>query len=360
MKMPLILFAALAGSFSAVAADFVLSDGTVLKEASVVRRSVDSVLVRHSNGVQKLFFDRLSPELQKQLGMTPELVAERRAAAEQASAERRRQRAEAQVARLAALQASGQYPRYLSGADIFTLFSEAATLTAPTAEYLAALWNHREATRLNLPADAERYAADMATRRPLPSASWLPCARLTGPGRRPRSFASKSPACSSRMPPCRLSLPTIARLPQPLWSIIRSMYPRRLMFRFRLRSCAPGHLAHRTAMGRPRAGRARSFIVISLVRQALPTPFRAGEPPSAHHNQRCKAAQSRRAQQNPQRKPGVVAVQPFIVQECHQQKSRTGQTENDVHYRAHGCYSIAATVGCQCGILCYKSVTPAE
>lgn len=166
MKMPLILFAALAGSFSAVAADFVLSDGTVLKEASVVRRSVDSVLVRHSNGVQKLFFDRLSPELQKQLGMTPELVAERRAAAEQASAERRRQRAEAQAARLAALQASGQYPRYLSGADIFTLFSEAATLTAPTAEYLAALWNHREATRLNLPADAERYAADMATRRP--------------------------------------------------------------------------------------------------------------------------------------------------------------------------------------------------
>lgn len=166
MKMPLILFAALAGSFSAVAADFVLSDGTVLKEASVVRSSVDSVLVRHSNGVQKLFFDRLSPELQKQLGMTPELVAERRAAAEQASAERRRQRAEAQAARLAALQASGQHPRYLSGADIFTLFSEVATLSAPTAEYLAALWNHREATRLNLPADAERYAADMATRRP--------------------------------------------------------------------------------------------------------------------------------------------------------------------------------------------------
>ncbi len=166
MKTLLIIFPALVGAFSAAAADFVLSDGTVLKDASVVRSSVDSVLVRHSNGVQKLLFDRLSPELQQQLGMTPELVAERRAAAEQSAAERRRQRAEAQAARLAALQASGQHPRYLSGADIFALFSEAATLSAPTAEYLAALWNHREATRLNLPADAERYAADMATRRP--------------------------------------------------------------------------------------------------------------------------------------------------------------------------------------------------
>ncbi len=166
MKMPLIVLLSLAGALSAIAADFVLSDGTVLKDASVVRSTVDSVLVRHSTGVQSLLFDRLSPELQQQLGMTPELVAERRAAAEQAAAERRNQRAEAQAARMAALQVSGQHARYLSGAELFTLCGEAVTLTAPAAEYMAALWNHREASRLKLPADTERYAADVARLRP--------------------------------------------------------------------------------------------------------------------------------------------------------------------------------------------------
>lgn len=165
MKTPLIILS-LACALGAMAEDFVLSDGTVLQDARVVRSTTDSVLVRHSNGVQKLLFDRLSPELQQQLGMTPELVAERRAAAEQAAAERSKQRAEAQAARLAALQASGQHPRYLSGAEVFTLFGEAVTLSAPTAEYLAALWNHREAARQKLPVDADRYAADVARLRP--------------------------------------------------------------------------------------------------------------------------------------------------------------------------------------------------
>lgn len=152
-------------SMSASADDFVLNDGSVLQDATVVRTSLDSVLVRHSNGVQQLLFDRLSPQLQQQLGMTPELVAERRAAAQQAADNRRRERDAAQAARMAALQASGQHPRYLSGADVYSIYSQANAISPRTAEYLAALWNRREAARMGLPVDAERYAADAAALR---------------------------------------------------------------------------------------------------------------------------------------------------------------------------------------------------
>lgn len=158
-------FAALligACALSATADDFVLSDGSVLQDATVVRTSLDSVLVRHSNGVQQLLFDRLSPQLQQQLGMTPELVAERRAAAEQAAKKRRLEREAAQAARLAALQASGQHPRYLSGADMYSIYSSVESISPRTAEYLAALWNRREAARMGLVIDVERYAADAA------------------------------------------------------------------------------------------------------------------------------------------------------------------------------------------------------
>lgn len=149
-------------ALSATADDFVLSDGSVLQDATVVRTSLDSVLVRHSNGVQKLLFDRLSPQLQQQLGMTPELVAERRAAAQQAAEKRRLARESAQAARMAALQASGQHPRYLSGADVYSIYCQVNAISPRTAEYLAALWNRREAARMGLPVDAERYAADAA------------------------------------------------------------------------------------------------------------------------------------------------------------------------------------------------------
>ncbi len=149
-------------ALSATADEFVLSDGSVLQDATVVRTSLDSVLVRHSNGVQQLLFDRLSPQLQQQLGMTPELVAERRAAAQQAAEKRRLEREAAQAARLAALQASGQHPRYLSGADMYSIYSSVESISPRTAEYLAALWNRREAARMGLVIDVERYAADAA------------------------------------------------------------------------------------------------------------------------------------------------------------------------------------------------------
>ncbi len=148
------------------AEDFVLSDGSVLRDAAVVRSGVDSVLVRHSAGVQRLHYKRLSPELQQRLGMTPELVAARRAELQQAAAAAERKRQAEHDARVAALKASGNNPRYLTGAELFSLFAAVDTLSAREADYLAAEWNLREAQRLNLPADVSRWGAEAAARRP--------------------------------------------------------------------------------------------------------------------------------------------------------------------------------------------------
>ncbi len=164
MKRLISLILLCAGPLSAE--DFVLSDGSVLKDATVVRSAWDSVLVRHSAGVQRLLYDRLSPELQARLGMTSELVAARRAELQQAAAAAESERRAAHEARLAALQASGNNPHYITGAEVFSLFAAVDTLSAREAEYLAAEWNRREAQRLNLPADVNRWGAEAAALRP--------------------------------------------------------------------------------------------------------------------------------------------------------------------------------------------------
>lgn len=151
---------------NAAAEDFVLSDGSVLKDAAVVRTAIDSVLVRHSSGVQRLLFDRLSPELQARFGMTPELVSARRAELQAAADTAAREREAEQAARLAALQSSGNSPRYLTGAEVISLFAAVDTLSAREADYLAAEWNRREASRLNLPSDIRRWGADAAALKP--------------------------------------------------------------------------------------------------------------------------------------------------------------------------------------------------
>ena len=160
-----VLCVMLLAALSLGAEDIVLADGSVLKDATVVRRDADAVLVRHSAGVQRLAAARLSPEAQKRLEMTPEHIAARRAAEAQVADARRRAKEEKQAERLAALEASGQHPRYLTGADVFALFGAVDTLSAREAEYLAAAWNRQEAVRLHLAADVERFDAQKASLR---------------------------------------------------------------------------------------------------------------------------------------------------------------------------------------------------
>lgn len=156
------------------AEDFTLADGTVLKDAEVLRQDAESLQIRHAGGIERFYYTKLSPELQQKYELTPEQVEARRAAADAAAEEKRRAKREAKEAREKALQeeqarreaalvAAGKYARYLRGADVIQLCSAYFTVDAAVAEFLAAEWNYREALRMNLPADAERFAAELET-----------------------------------------------------------------------------------------------------------------------------------------------------------------------------------------------------
>lgn len=156
------------------AEDFTLADGTVLKDAEVLRQDSEYLQIRHAGGIERFYYTELGPELQQKYELTPEQVEARRQAADSAAEEKRRARREAkeardkalleeQARREAALEASGKYARYLRGADVIQLCSAYFTVDAAVAEFLAAEWNYREALRMNLPADAERFAAEVAT-----------------------------------------------------------------------------------------------------------------------------------------------------------------------------------------------------
>lgn len=163
--MKFVLFFLLVGALGCHAEDFVLADGSVLHDAVVLRRSDEDIQVRHSGGIQRYAYDKLSPELQERFQMTPEQVEARRRQAQEDAAARRREKEEQQAARRALLEASGQHPRYLSGADVLQLYSPFGTLSAREAEFLAAEWNRREALRLGLPVESERFTEEAASLR---------------------------------------------------------------------------------------------------------------------------------------------------------------------------------------------------
>lgn len=153
------------------AEDFTLADGTVLKEAEVLRKGEEELQIRHAGGIEKFSYTELSAELQKRFDLTPESVEARRKSAADAAAEKQREKEaakaekaralkEAQEARLAALEAAGKHARYISGADVIQLCSSMVTLEARAAEFLAAEWNRREALRLNLGVDTQRFTAE--------------------------------------------------------------------------------------------------------------------------------------------------------------------------------------------------------
>lgn len=165
------LFPLLLLSLSCYAEDFTLANGTVLKDAVVLRQGDEELQIRHASGVEKFSYTELSPELQKRFNMTPELVEARRQAEAEAAAEKQRAREAAQAeqqrllregqeARLAALEAAGKHARYLCGADVIRMCSGLMTLEARVAEFLAAEWNRREALRLNLEVDTQRFTEE--------------------------------------------------------------------------------------------------------------------------------------------------------------------------------------------------------
>ncbi len=140
--------------------DITLTDGTVLREAQVVRKDSDSAVIRHSEGVQRVSFERLPNELQESLDLTPQAVQARRELAKNEQLARELAQEKLATQQREALETSRLSPRYLTGADVMALYSAWDTLSAAAAEYLAAEWNRREALRCNLTVESDRYAKD--------------------------------------------------------------------------------------------------------------------------------------------------------------------------------------------------------
>ncbi len=154
------------------AEDFTLANGSVLKDAEVLRQTTDSLQIRHAGGIEKFSYTELGADLQQKYDLTPEAVEARRQAAEeeaaqkrrakeQAAAEKQRRLKEDQAARELALENAGKYARYISGAEVTQLCSGLLSVEARAAEFLAAEWNRREALRMQLELDAVRFSAEV-------------------------------------------------------------------------------------------------------------------------------------------------------------------------------------------------------
>ena len=122
------------------AEDLTLTDGKVLHDVEVLSAGVDTLKIRHKEGISSVFGNKLPSEWQQKYKMTSEDV--------QARMEAQQQKKEETVQlKKDSLTESGKKPRYLSAEDvqkIYTLTGELSTLEA-TATSLR--WNYLEAKR---------------------------------------------------------------------------------------------------------------------------------------------------------------------------------------------------------------------
>ncbi len=138
--------------------DFVLKDGSILRDAKVTRSGLDHVIVTHSSGVKRVEYDELTIKLQERFDMQPEQVKVRVDDYESKRKAEEEKKRQVDQEHRQMLRDSKTLPRFLTAADVVQLFVFYGKLTPLTAEYLASEWNRREAIRLKLPAEAKRYA----------------------------------------------------------------------------------------------------------------------------------------------------------------------------------------------------------
>lgn len=134
----------------AQAEDMTLANKDTLVNISILEKGNDHVRIRHDGGIAKVKYNELTPEWQQKLDLTPEQVTLRMESAKQAA------QAKADSIRNSFSEAE-RAPRYLRGADIMTIFSEQGEISTREAEYLAALWNEKEARRLSHTEEAEAF-----------------------------------------------------------------------------------------------------------------------------------------------------------------------------------------------------------
>lgn len=147
------------------AEDITLTDGTVLKNATVTRKGDDFINVIYDGGGRKIAAEELPTELRERFKMTEDILAERREKAQRDEAARAEAAKKVEQETRAALEASGRTARYVTAADVQQMYGPLDSLNSRMADYLAAEWNRREALRLGLKVEAERFADEAAALR---------------------------------------------------------------------------------------------------------------------------------------------------------------------------------------------------
>lgn len=147
------------------AEDFTLTDGTVLKNVTVTRKGPDFINVIYDGGGRKLAADELPDDLRKRFKMTEDILSERREQARRDEEARAAAAKKAEQETRAALEASGRSARYVTAADVQQMYGPLDSLNSRMADYLAAEWNRREALRLGLKVESERFADEAAALR---------------------------------------------------------------------------------------------------------------------------------------------------------------------------------------------------
>lgn len=152
----LLLFSAL---FPVMAENLTLSNGTVLNDIEVIGSGVNTLKIRHHEGISNVYGNQLPKDWQEKYKMTSEDV--------QLRMEMEQQKKDAQKKlKQEAIAESGKTARYLTATEVRKLYTLVGELSSLEATATALRWNHLEAKRVGDDALAASYLNDWNSLQP--------------------------------------------------------------------------------------------------------------------------------------------------------------------------------------------------
>lgn len=163
MKIAVLFLCASLASLAALhAADITLTNGRVLKNATMIETETDSVRIRHDDGVAKVSADQLPNNLREEWGMTPDQVAVRVQTQKEKEQTEKEQAARKAKELRDSMSESEKIPRYIQPAELFGLLSALGEIHPAESKYLALKWNRSEAARVGLSEQAQEFDKQIA------------------------------------------------------------------------------------------------------------------------------------------------------------------------------------------------------
>lgn len=139
--------------FPVVAENLTLSDGTVLNDIEVIGSGVNTLKIRHHEGITTVYGNQLPKDWQEKYKMTSDDVQLRMEAEQQKKDAQKKLKQEA-------ITESGKTARYLTATDVRKLYTLVGELSSLEATATALRWNHLEAKRVGDDQLAATYLND--------------------------------------------------------------------------------------------------------------------------------------------------------------------------------------------------------